>query len=343
MMPKVRPTGHEDPAQVLPASNDYRKLAGTGLDISRLVLGCMSFGDPTKGDHGWTLGLEDSRTILTAAVEAGINAFDTANGYSNGDSERILGEVLPSISNRDEIVIATKVYAPMHAGPNALGLSRKTIIRELDESLRRLKTDYVDLYQIHRFDPNTPLEETLETLDSLVRAGKVRYLGASSMRAWQFSKALHLQKANGWHRFVSMQDYYNLIYREEELEMHPLCLDNSIGVLPWSPLARGRLTRPWGTATERSRDDGFGDALSKDPSDELVVGAVERIAQDKNVPMAQVALAWLLNRPVVQAPIIGARTLSQLQTAIDALSVSLDDKDVRALEEHYRPHFVTGM
>lgn len=321
----------------------YVKLGSTGLDISPLALGCMSYGTPERGNHAWTLPEEQSRPLIRAAVEAGVNFFDTANVYSDGSSEEIVGRALADFTRRDETVIATKVNGRMHEGPNGAGLSRKAILAELDASLRRLGTDYVDLYQIHRFDPLTPIEETLEALHDVVKAGKVRYLGASSMYAWQFSKALYLQRANGWARFVSMQDHYNLINREEEREMYGLCTDQGIGVLPWSPLARGRLTRPWDETTSRSETDNFGRTLYGTlEADRRVADAVGTVANARGIPRAQVALAWVSRNPVVSAPIVGVGKSHHLEDALASLEVQLTEDEVAALEEHYVPHPVIG-
>src|SRR6476469_4531552 len=268
---------------------EYRKLGGTGLEVSRICLGCMSYGDPARGNHAWTLPEDQSRPMIRRAVEAGITFFDTANSYSDGSSEEIVGRALKEFARRDEIVIATKVFFNGRTAPNASGLSRKAIMTEIDGSLRRLGTDYVDLYQIHRWDPSTPIEETLEALHDVVKAGKVRYLGASSMWAWQFSKALHLAGEHGWHRFVSMQDHYNLLNREEEREMHPLCADQGIGVIPWSPLARGRLTRDWDESTNRSESDAVGKRLYDERSDKAIVERVAQIPDERGVSRAQVA------------------------------------------------------
>lgn len=319
----------------------YVKLGRTGLDVSRICLGCMSFGESGAGNHEWTLDEETSRPFLRQAVEAGINFFDTANVYSAGTSEEIVGRALREYANRDEIVIATKVFGPMHAGPNGAGLSRKAIVAECEASLRRLGTDHIDLYQIHRWDPRTPIEETLEALDSLVRSGKVRYLGASSMWAWQFATALFTADAHGWHRFVAMQDHYNLLNREEEREMLPLCQDQGIGVIPWSPLARGRLTRDWGTETDRSRTDHFGSTLY-DESDRAIVDAVAAVADERGLPRAQVALAWLLHQPAVTAPIVGATKPHHLDDAVAAVDVVLDADELRRLEEPYTVRPVAG-
>ena len=320
---------------------DYVKLGSTGLDVSRICLGCMSFGKPDRGNHPWSLDEDASRPIIRQALEAGINFFDTANVYSDGTSEEIVGRALNEYGHRDEIVLATKVHGRMHEGPNGQGLSRKAILAEIDHSLRRLGTDYVDLYQIHRFDRSTPVEETLEALHDVVKAGKARYIGASSMYAWQFSKMLHAADANGWTRFVTMQDHLNLLYREEEREMLPLCRDEGIGVIPWSPLARGRLTRPWNEATERSETDEFGKHLYKE-TDRAIVERVSEIAERLGVNRAQVALAWILAKRVVSAPIIGVTKPAQLEDALGALSVSLSPEDVRQLEEPYEPHPIAG-
>ncbi|WP_434992001.1 aldo/keto reductase [Arthrobacter sp. Ld5] len=321
----------------------YVKLGSTGLDISPLALGCMSYGSPDRGNHAWTLPEEQSRPLIRAAVEAGINFFDTANVYSDGSSEEIVGRALAEFTRREDTVIATKVHGRMHEGPNGAGLSRKAILAELDNSLRRLGTDYVDLYQIHRFDPATPLEETLEALHDVVKAGKVRYLGASSMYAWQFSKALYLQRLNGWTRFVTMQDHYNLINREEEREMYGLCADQGIGVLPWSPLARGKLTRPWDETTSRSESDSFGSTLYGTlDADRRVADAVGTVAEARGVPRAQVALAWVSRNPVVSAPIVGVGKARHLEDAVASLGLHLTDDEVHALEEHYVPHPLVG-
>ena len=321
----------------------YTRLGRTGLEVSRICLGCMSFGDNTKGRE-WVLDLERSRPIIRAAWDAGINFFDTANVYAAGTSEEVTGTVLKELAPRDEIVLATKVNGEMRKGPNGKGQSRKAILGEIDNSLRRLKTDYVDLYQIHRFDYQTPIEETLEALHDVVKMGKARYIGASSMWAWQFMKMLKTQEANGWTRFVSMQDHLNLIYREEEREMLPLCVDQGIGVIPWSPLARGRLARPWGEVTKRFETDPFGnqiyDAHAKD--DEAVNGAVASVAKAKGVTMAQVALAWVLRRAPVAAPIVGVTKMAQLTEAIGAVDVTLSDDEVKLLEAHYRPRATAG-
>ncbi|MFT7710477.1 aldo/keto reductase [Clavibacter tessellarius] len=322
----------------------YVRLGSTGTEVSAIALGCMSYGEPTRGNHAWTLSEEDSRPLIRRAVELGITFFDTANVYSDGSSEEITGRALKELTRREEVVIATKVHGAMGEGPNSRGLSRKHIMWQIDESLRRLGTDYVDLYQIHRFDPATPLEETLEALDDLVRAGKVRYLGASSMDAWRFSKALHLQREHGWARFVTMQDHYNLVNREEEREMLPLCADEGVGSLPWSPLARGRLTRDWDAATDRSATDEFGKTLyaAQEDSDRRVAGAVAEVAEARGVPRAQVALAWVSRNPVVTAPIVGGTKVSHIEDAVASLDLELTDDEVALLEEHYVPHAVVG-
>ena len=323
---------------------DYQKLGNTGLDISPLCLGCMTFGIPARGNHEWTLDEEKSRPILRHAVEAGINFFDTANVYSDGTSEEIVGRALKEFTRRDEVVIATKVHGPMRKGPNGGGLSRKAILNEIDASLTRLGTDYVDLYQIHRFDPETPIEETLEALHDVVKSGKARYIGASSMAAWQFATMLHVAEANGWTRFVTMQNYVNLLYREEEREMLPLCEAEGVGVIPWSPLARGRLTRDWDDTTERSQTDAFGKTLYEKTADadRKVVEALAAIAAERGVPRAQIALAWVLDKPEVSAPIVGASRIGHLDDAIAALEIELTDDEVERLEAPYVPHEVVG-
>ncbi len=319
----------------------YTKLGRTGLDVSRICLGCMSYGDASRGGHQWVLDEEESRPFVRRALEAGVNFFDTANVYSAGSSEEFLGRAVRDFANRDEVVIATKVCGRMREGPNGSGLSRKAILAEVDHSLERLGTDYIDLYQIHRLDHRTPIEETLEALDDVVKAGKVRYVGASSMYAWQFSKALYTADAHGWSRFVSMQNHYNLLNREEEREMLPLCVDQGVGVIPWSPLARGRLTRDWGETTNRSEKDAFGSTLYED-SDRTVVERVAEVAAERAVPRAQVALAWLLSNRAVTAPIVGATKLGHLEDALAAVDLELSDEELDRLEEPYHPHEVAG-
>jgi aryl-alcohol dehydrogenase-like predicted oxidoreductase len=321
----------------------YVKLGRTGLEVSRICLGCMSYGEATRGGHPWALDEESSRPFYVQALDAGINFFDTANVYSGGTSEEFLGRALRDLGvNRDEVVIATKVSGPMRKGPNSVGLSRKAILAEVDHSLRRLDTDFIDLYQIHRLDRRTPMEETLEALDDVVRAGKVRYLGASSMWAWEFAKMLHLADTHGWTRFVSMQDYYNLLYREEERDMLPLCRDEGIGVIPWSPLARGRLARPWDETTHRSENDAFAASLYTETADRAVVERVADVARERGVPMAQVATAWMLSKPGVTAPIIGATKPEHLDDAVAAVELTLSDDEIARLEEPYTPHPVAG-
>src|SRR3954467_1033599 len=306
---------------------NYLRLGKTGLKVSRLCLGCMSYGVPERGPHPWSLPEGEARPFIRQAMEAGINFFDTANVYSDGTSEEIVGKLLKEFAKRDQIVLATKVHGRMRPDPNGAGLSRKAILTEIDHSLRRLGTDYVDLYQIHRWDPRTPIEETLEALDDVVRAGKARYIGASSMWAWQFSKALHASERNGWTRFVSMQDHYNLLNREEEREMLPLCADQSIALLPWSPLARGRLTRDWDETTSRSETDEFGKTLYDPGSDKTIVERVASVAQSRGVPRAQIALAWLLSKPVVTSPIVGVTKMAHLDDAIAAVDLELTDEE----------------
>ncbi len=320
---------------------DYVKLGSTGLDVSRICLGCMSFGAPERGNHAWTLDEEDSRALIRQALDEGVTFFDTANVYSLGSSEEIVGRALADYARRDEIVLATKVHGTMRPGPNGGGLSRKAIMTEIDNSLRRLGTDYVDLYQIHRWDPHTPIEETLEALHDVVKAGKARYIGASSMWAWQFSKAQYTAERHGWTRFVTMQNHYNLIYREEEREMLPLCADQGVGVIPWSPLARGRLTRDWNATTARTETDEFGKSLYRD-EDRAVAEAVARIAEERGVPRAQIALAWVASRPGVTAPIVGATKPHHITDAVAALSVELTAEEVKRLTEPYAPHEVAG-
>ncbi|WP_322923703.1 aldo/keto reductase [Paenibacillus campi] len=323
---------------------EYVKLGRTGLEVSRLCLGCMSYGIPERGTHPWTLDEETSRPFIRQALEMGINFFDTANVYSDGTSEEIVGRALKDYAHRDDVVIATKVHGKMRPGPNGGGLSRKVIMSEIDNSLRRLGTDYVDLYQIHRWDPLTPIEETLEALNDVVRAGKARYIGASSMPAWQFMKALELSRQHSWASFVSMQNYVNLIYREEEREMLPLCLEEGIGVIPWSPLARGRLTRDWEQQTVRSESDEFGKTLytAAVDADRKVVECVAAIAAEQGVPRAQIALAWVLQQSAVTAPIIGATKLHHLEDAVAALDIKLTAAEIARLEQPYVPHPVTG-
>ncbi|MFI6617396.1 aldo/keto reductase [Streptomyces sp. NPDC050528] len=321
----------------------YIKLGRTGLDVSPVAIGAMTYGAPDRGHPVWSLDEETSRPLIKHALEAGINFFDTANLYSNGSSEEILGRALKDFADRNDVVIATKLRHPMRPGPNGRGLSRKAVMTEVDHSLRRLGTDYIDLYQVHRNDHATPLEETLEALSDLVRAGKVRYLGASSMHAWEFAKALHLQERHGWARFVSMQDHYNLLAREEEREMIPLCLDEGVGTVIWSPLARGRLARAWDDArsTSRSATDGaYADLLyspAEEASNHAIVDAVGKVAAAHGVSRAQIALAWLRHQPVVTAPLVGAGSIRQIDDAVASLDVELTGDEVRELEAPYTP------
>jgi 1-deoxyxylulose-5-phosphate synthase len=323
---------------------DYIKLGSTGLEVSRLCLGCMSYGEPNRGGHAWTLTENESRPFIKKALELGINFFDTANVYSDGSSEEIVGRALRDFTNRDDMVLATKVHGRMRQGANGAGLSRKAIMSEIDNSLKRLGTDYVDLYQIHRWDYETPIEETMEALHDVVKAGKARYIGASSMYAWQFLKANHIAEKNGWTRFVSMQNYLNLLYREEEREMLPLCKEEGIGVIPWSPMARGRLTRDWEETSTRKETDEFGKTLYShtEEADRQVVERVKAIAEKRGVPRAQVALAWVLQKETVTAPIIGATKLHHLEDAVAALSLKLTQEEIANLEEPYIPHPVLG-
>lgn len=321
---------------------EYVRFGNTGLEVSRICLGCMSYGEPDRGNHAWTLSEEKSRPFIKQALELGINFFDTANVYSDGSSEAIIGRALNDFSTREEVVIATKVNSRMRQGPNGAGLSRKAIFAEIDASLRRLGTDYVDLYQIHRFDYETPIEETLEALHEVVKSGKARYIGASSMYAWQFAQMLATSSQKGWTRFVSMQDYVNLLYREEEREMLPLCKAEGIAVIPWSPLARGRLTRDWDETSARSETDEFGKTLyaGTEDADKKVVSAVAKIAEQRKLPRAQIALAWVLTK--VTSPIVGATKASHLDDAVASLQIKLSDDEIAALEAPYIPHRVMG-
>ncbi|MGV8966335.1 MAG: aldo/keto reductase [Cellulomonas sp.] len=319
----------------------WKKLGRTGLDVSAIALGCMSFGEPGAGNHAWTLDESTSRPFIKQALEAGVNFFDTANVYSAGTSEEILGRALADMADRDDVVIATKVHGRMRPGPNGAGLSRKAILTEIDNSLRRLGTDYVDLYQIHRWDPLTPIDETMEALHDVVRAGKARYIGASSMHAWQFATAQHTADLHGWTRFATMQPHYNLLYREEEREMIPLCLDQGVGVVPWSPLARGRLTRPWDSVTSRSETDEFGKGLYP-PSDRSIVEAVTTVAAARGTSQAQVALAWVLAQPGITAPIVGSTKPQHLADAVAALDLTLTPDELHQLSSPYTVRAVAG-
>ncbi len=331
---------------------EYVNLGRTGLKVSRLCLGCMTYGAPERGDHSWTLDEAQSRPLIRQALELGINFLDTANVYSEGTSEEIVGRALRDFARRDDIVLATKVFFPViggaiakgAGGANRRGLSRKAIMTELEDSLRRLGTDYIDLYQIHRWDYATPIEETLEALHDAIKSGKVRYVGASSMHAWQFAKALYTADRHGWSRFVSMQNHVNLLHREEEREMLPLCAAEGIGVIPWSPLARGRLTRDWSESTARLESDTYGASLYARTieADRKVVERVAEIAARRGVPRAQVALAWVAQKPEVTAPIIGAGKPQHLTDAVAALSLNLTAEEIAALEEPYVPHPVVG-
>lgn len=318
------------------------QLGTTDLQISRLCLGCMTYGEPTRGNHAWTLPEASSRPLIQQALNAGINFFDTANSYSDGSSEEILGRALKDFARREEIVVATKVYFPL--SNLSQGLSRKNILQSIDDSLQRLGMEYVDLLQIHRWDYETPLEETLEALHDVVQSGKARYIGASSMHASQFAQALQMQAQQGWHRFVSMQDQYNLIQREEEREMHPLCQKEQIAVLPWSPLARGKLTRPWGENTARSTSDQVMAKLyaTTEENDAAIAQRLAQVAESKGVTRAQVALAWLLSKPAVTAPIIGASRAEQFADLVKAVDVTLSDEEITLLEEVYQPHQAVG-
>jgi 1-deoxyxylulose-5-phosphate synthase len=323
---------------------EYVKFGKTGLGVSRLCIGCMTYGIPDRGPHPWTLDEEKSRPLIKQAVELGINFFDSANVYSDGTSEEILGRALKEFTRREDVVIATKVNGRVRPGPNGAGLSRKAIFGELDNSLRRLGTDFVDLYQIHRFDPTVPIEETMEALHDVVKAGKARYIGASSMYAWQFSKALYTSRLRGWIEFVSMQNHVNLLNREEEREMLPLCADQGIAVMPWSPLARGRLTRAWNETSSRQETDEFGKKLYTQfpDSDRLIVDQVSAIASARGVPRAQVAMAWLVQKKGVTSPIVGASKPDHLKDAVAALSLKLTAEEIAALEKPYVPHNISG-
>ena len=324
---------------------EYMNLGPTGLKVSRLCLGCMSYGDTSKGWHGdWVLGEDDSRPFIREAVEAGINFFDTANMYSKGASEEVIGRLLPEFTHRDEIVVATKAFLPWRSTPNAGGLSRKSLFAAIDDSLARLRMDYVDLFQIHRWDETTPIEETMEALHDIVKAGKARYIGASSMQAWQFAKAQSVARARGWTPFVSMQNHVNLLYREEEREMIPLCRDQGVAIIPWSPLARGRLARSHDETTVRSETDGFGKTLytQNEDADRAVIEAVGALAEARGVARATIALAWHFARGMT-APIIGATKPGHIGAALAALSCTLDDSELERLEAPYRPKWPVGV
>lgn len=324
----------------------YTRLGVTGLQVSRICLGCMSYGVSDRGAHPWSVDEAASRPFFKQAFDSGINFFDTANVYSDGTSEEIVGKLLPEFAKREDYVLATKVHGRMRPGPNGAGLSRKAIFHEIDASLRRLGTDYVDLYQTHRWDKDTPIEETMEALHDIVKAGKARYIGASSMYAWQFAQALYTADLNGWTRFVTMQNHYNLLYREEEREMVGLCVDQGVGVIPWSPLARGKLARPWSEkdATERAAGDKFGQTLyaKTEAADKEVIEALGELSAKRNLPRAQLALAWLLSKPGVSSPIVGATKPHHLPDAVAAVDVSLSDEEIATLEVPYQPHPVLG-
>jgi len=320
---------------------EYRRLGNSGLRVSRLALGCMSFGDTSRGFSEWSLGDEEAQPFFQQAVELGITFWDTANVYAIGSSEEIVGRALKKYAARDDIVLATKVHFPMHEGPGGSGLSRKAIMEQIDASLARLDTDYVDLYQIHRFDPNTPVEETMEALHDVVKAGKARYIGASSMWAWQFSKMQYTADLHGWTRFVSMQNQYNLMQREEEREMFGLLADQGVGSIPYAPLAKGRLARPWGEHSKRSKVDPIGRRFDIE-GDKPIVEAVQKVAEARGIPMAHVALAWVLKHPVVTAPIVGPTKPHHLPDSVAALDVQLTEEEIRMLEEPYGPHLPTA-
>jgi 1-deoxyxylulose-5-phosphate synthase len=320
----------------------YTTLGRSGLKVSRIALGCMSFGDRSRGFNNWSLDDDQAEPIFRQAVELGVTFWDTANFYGWGTSEEMVGRAVRRYSRREDIVLATKVFFRMHDGPGGGGLSRKAIMEQVDESLKRLGTDYVDLYQIHRFDPETPVEETMEALHDIVKAGKVRYLGASSMWAWQFAKLQHAAKSNHWTPFISMQDQYSLVQREEELEMFGLLADQNVSSIPWSPLAKGRVARPWGGETSRSAVDEAASWILPPNDDKLIVDAVQKVAEQRGVPMAEVALAWVLRNPVVAAPIVGSTKPHHLSGAVAALDLELADDEVAALQEHYTPRRPTG-
>jgi aryl-alcohol dehydrogenase-like predicted oxidoreductase len=326
-------------------TDDTVRMGHSGLQISPLVLGCMSFGDPDRGGHTWTLNEDDSKPLLRAAFEAGITTLDTANGYSDGSSEEIIGKFIAEVGRREQFVIATKVFAPMRPGGNGGGLSRRAILEQVDGSLRRLGTDWIDLYQVHRFDPHTPIEETMEALHDLVKTGKVRYLGASSMWTWQFAQMQHTAQQHNWTPFISMQDQYNLLQREQEREMHPYCMATGVGTIPWSPLARGRLTRNWNDAsTQRAGSDNFGSRFYQQAqqADHTIAATVATIAEQRNVSRAQVALAWVRQQPAVTAPIVGATKAAHIHDAIASLHITLTNEEQAMLTKPYTPRLPEG-
>jgi 1-deoxyxylulose-5-phosphate synthase len=337
----IGPAGRGAAGSTKEQAMEYVRLGTSGLKVSRIALGCMSFGDTSRGFSEWSLGESDAQPFFRQAVDLGITFWDTANVYCLGSSEEIVGRAITTFSRREDVVLATKLYFRMHDGPGGKGLSRKAIMEQIDASLTRLGTDYVDLYQIHRFDPQTPIEETMEALHDVVKAGKVRYLGASSMWAWQFATMQHVAQSNGWTRFVSMQDQYNLLMREEEREMFGLLAAQGVGSVPYSPLAKGRVCRPWGERTARMDNDPVGGRFDID-DDAPIVEAVQRVAEKRGLPMAQVALAWVLNNPVVTAPIVGATKPHHLADAVAALDVHLTDDEIAELESPYRPHVPSG-
>jgi len=319
-----------------------QRMGSSGLEVSSVVLGCMGLGEPKRGNHPWSTDLDGSRELFRRALELGITTFDTANVYSAGSSEEIVGQLVRELTSREDVIIATKVYGRMRPGPHGAGLSRTAILREVDDSLRRLGTDYIDLYQIHRFDRTVPIDETMAALHDVVKAGKVRYIGASSMYAWQFAEMQHVAELGGLTKFVSMQDQYNLIAREHEREMHPFCLHQGVGVIPWSPLARGKLTRPWEGQTTRSEMDNFGKQLYRqaEESDRLIVEAVAQVAEARRTSRAQVALAWVAQQPAITAPIVGATKVAHIEDAVAAVNLNLTVDEMAILEAHYVPHTI---
>ena len=327
---------------------EYTRLGHSGLKVSRIILGCMGFGDPSRGWPEWSLDLDAARPLIRQALEAGITTFDTANMYSHGSSEEIVGKVLAELTSRDNVIIATKVYYPMGSGPKDAGLSRAAIFAQVEQSLRRLQTDYIDLYQIHRYDFDTPIEETLEALHDLVKSGKVRYIGASSMYAWQFVKMQYVADLHGWTRFVAMQNQYNLLMREEEREMLPFCLDQGVGVIPWGPMAQGMLTHAWNALQTKRSTSASNQSMAKslyaqEDANQRIVAVVQAIAEERQVVMAQVALAWLLAKDAVTAPIVGVTKAHHLTDAVAAVALKLSDEEIARLEAPYIPQLPTGL